>query len=392
MPRAAAAKKTDPRAELEVIYAKITQKMDMTAVHKGNEVEDVYRIPFISPNLQYATEGGIPLGRFCQFWGGESSFKTRAAYECIAAAQNLPEAATAALMPRIIDLHERNLPLRAKRLQHELDYLRETWPDGMECAFYNAEQQYDKTYAAKLGIDTDRLNLVESQVIEDIVGIIEATAHLVDLHCVDSTSSAASVEEHGMSMTDRRRGLDARVWKQCLRKALGHWNPQRNVGILINQVSVNQQTQGLQPVSTKFIGHTSSMTMKFGRAKFLYRVDGYLKEDKPTGSDEQSLAGRAEADGVQIFAEVTKSRVCRPFRIAALHADFAKRSFDHIWELANAAEFFGIVEKNSTWYKLPGADDNIGQGEKALWNFIKKDEELQQRIYARLMYALEEED
>lgn len=391
MPRAASAAKTDPRAELEAIYSKITSKMTMTAVHRGSEVEDVYRVPFESPNLLYATEGGIPIGRFSQFWGGLSSFKTRAAYECIRAAQTLPVAAERVLMPRIKDLKERNLPLRAKRLQQELEYLRETWPNGMECAFYNAEQQYDPEYAKKLGIDTDRLNLVESQVIEDIVGIIEATAHLVEMHVIDSTSSAASVEEHAMEMTDRRRGLDARVWKQTLRKAMAHWSPQRNVGILINQVSTNQTHGGDQPVSTKFIGHTSSMTMKFQRAKFLYRVDGVLKEDKPKGADEQSLAGRVEPAGVQIYASIEKSRVCRPFRIAALQADFVTRSYDHSWELANAAEFFGMVEKSGTWYKVPHVEKAI-QGEKGLTKYIREDQEFAERIYARLMYSLEEED
>lgn len=377
----------DPNSELDKIFKAITKKAKNFSVHRGSEHEDVYRIPFLSPNLNYATEGGAAIGRFNLMWGPESSFKSRVLYELIAQAQDLYAASETALYPRILLYRETGDEARAKRLTEELEYIQATWPEGMECSYYNVEQQYDPVWAAKLGIDTDRLHIIESQTVEDIVGVMQATYKHVHLHAVDSTSSASTVEEQGMKMTDRRMGLDARVWKSTLRRTMKDFDTNKNIGLLINQASTNMRTGGATPVSTKFIGHTSSMTLKFERGRFLYLKDGVLVEDKPTGADEDSFAGRAEADGVQIFATVQKSRVCRPFRIAALHARFGAKHFDHLWETINAGLHLKIINQSGTWFSIDGEDGSY-HGMAKLRERVEPDQPLQDKIYAMLMDSL----
>jgi recombination protein RecA len=377
-------------AERDRIFAALEKKLgDDFEIHSGAETGDVYRIPFRSPNMNYATEGGIAIGRFNQFWGGWSSFKSRMLFELIAQAQDLADVVERSLMPRIKLYRDEGNDRLAKRYTEELDYIRSTWPDGMECAYYNAEQQYDPSWAQRLGIDTDRLIIVESQTIEDIVSTMEATYSIIDFHAVDSTSNASSVEEQGMKMTDRRMGLDARVWKQTLRKSGKHFDGKKNVGVLINQVATNIRTGGTQPVSTRYLSHVSSMTIKFETQRFLYLQDGILREDKPPGAEKVSLAGRVEADGREVYATVEKSRVCRPFRIALLHARFGAKQFDHVWEYANAAEFLGIAEKSGSTYKLPGDAKSV-RGLKGLMQRIAGDKDLQDLIYAKLMHRTEE--
>lgn len=380
--------------ELDKLLSAVEKKMTKgSRIHRGNAIEYARRIPFKSPNMNYATEGGAAIGRFNAFWGGESSFKTRLLYELIAQAQNLNEASELALYPRIKLYRDIGENVRARILEEELEYIQARWPDGMECAYYNAEMQYDGRYAEKLGIDTDRLIVVESTTIEDIVGVMQSTYDTIDMHAVDSTSSCSSVEEQGMKLTDRRMGLDARVWKTALKKTMRHFDNERNVGILIHQVSTNIRTGGLQAVSTRFLRHTSSMTIKFQRGRYLFVQDGVLKPDKPDGADEHSLAGRVEPDGVEIFAEVEKSRVCRPFRIAALHARFGAKTLDHVWELVNAAIHLGIATRTSeksSWYIVKGDEDDKHNGEKQLYHRVAGDDELQAEIYARLMRLIDD--
>lgn len=379
-------------AELgKIVKAAEKKKLGVT-IHRGDQMEHPRRIPFKSPNMNYATEGGAPIGRFSLFWGGESSYKSRCAYELMAQAQDLPHAAELALYPRIVFLRDCGLDKYAKALEEELEYLQSTWPDGMEIAFYNCEQQFDKIWAQKLGIDTHRLILVEGQAIEDIVDTMEGTYSTIDMHVVDSTSNAASISELNSKKTDALYGPDARAWKRSIRDSMVHFDPERNVGLLINQASTNVRTGGSTPVSTRYLMHTSSMTLKFERGKFLYMHDGVLKDEKLEGGDKISLAGRQEPGGVEIFATTQKSRVCRPFRIAALHARFGAREFDHTWEMFNAGVFFGIIKGGGGgWYTVDGDEKKV-QGEKGVRVRLEQDAALCGKIYARLMYEIVRED
>lgn len=383
---------------LDQIYAALEKELKVS-IHSGSDVEDVYRLPSLNPNFNYATEGGIPLGRWSQFWGNQKGGKTTLAYQLVGVAQRVPDSIETFLMPRIRYYRDVGEQDRVDRLMAELEFYKDRFPDGMICCLYNTEQIYDKKRAQKLGIDTDALKVVESTMIEDVMSVAEATYQKVHFHVIDSTTNCTSYEEQKMEMTDRRRGLDARVWKQTIRKSLRYWNQPNgvgsppedfNTGILITQSSINQRTQAEQPVSARYIGHTSAMTLHFQLGRFLWRMeDGQLKEDKPAGADDQSLAGRAEPDGRQVFIHVDKSRVGRLGRVGALQSDFRTGTFDRLWELVNAAVYYDIAKKSGGWYKIDG-DDKALQGLKGLRARIDEDPGLQDMIYANLMKHLDE--
>src|SRR5437879_1762190 len=69
---------------------------------RGSEMAQVERISTGSPMLDYATCGGIPIGRWIRFWGGTSSGKSLCAWNIIREAQRL----------------------------------------GMDCCYYNIEKQF----------------------------------------------------------------------------------------------------------------------------------------------------------------------------------------------------------------------------------------------------------
>jgi hypothetical protein len=95
------------------------------------------------------------------------------------------------------------------------------------------------------------------------------------------------------------------------------------------------------------------------------------------------MSGQIEPSGYEVKCRVEKSRVCRPFRTATMRLDLDEINFDRIFELKKAAVHYGVIRQGGSYYYYtpPGGDEiRIGQGEKAVREFIQGDLTLQQEI------------
>lgn len=328
---------------------------------------------------------------------------TRCAYEQIAQLQGLPGTLEVYSLPRIAyhtqqsentqlnDAHRLLHLAQAEWLTEELEWVRRTFPNGAEAVFYNAEQQFDPRYAAAIGVDTKRLKIVETTVIEEICDIMENLFKHIPMHVVDSTSYASSnlmlKEDVGKSLY----AVDARQWKTSLKHALSFFDREHNQLIMIHQMGTNVKSGGGTPNSTKFMRFASSCSIKFDRGKFLWMKDGVLVEDKPTGADENSLAGRAEADGCEVFAKVEKSRTCRPGKIAGMQWSYKKPiGYVDMHDLAASGLYFGMIQKTAAGGWFSHVDENgevqrTGQGLKTVYAHLREDESLRSRITCKLL-------
>jgi RecA/RadA recombinase len=242
----------------------------------------------------------------------------------------------------------------AQRLEDEIAWLQEHFPDGARCLWHDIEGQFDEKRATKLGIDLDALYLSELDIIEDIGLVLPWGYKNFHFHVLDSTSAAKSLlelkQEPGKSLV----GTDARQWKAIIRGSQTHFGPSKNQSgipnavVLIHQMSTNVRSGGSQPMSTKYLKHTSSLSVRFMRGQFLWDKAGVLMPDKPEKIDERSMAGMAEADGVEVFAKVDKSRTCRPFRAASMQFDYRNLRYTPIHELAASGLWFGIIHKSGS--------------------------------------------
>src|SRR5512147_1158717 len=102
---------------LDRALATINKTFGDGSVRKASTKPILRRIPTGSLGVDYAIGGGVPLGRWCHWYGGKGSAKTLIAYNTIAQAQAM----------------------------------------GLKCAYYNMEKQFDPVWAAKHGVDTDAL-------------------------------------------------------------------------------------------------------------------------------------------------------------------------------------------------------------------------------------------
>lgn len=313
----------DP-AQLEKVLGLIETQYGSGSVYHGGKTKPIPRISTGSLELDYATTGGVPFGRFSRFWGAPSSGKTMIAWMTAANAQKM----------------------------------------GYTVAYYNAEKQYDERHAARLGVDVKKLVVVEGSEIETIATKMEALLGVVNLHIVDSCSSCISVDELNAKVEDWLPGISARAWGKVLRRLLERFDPLNNAGILIDQVraSIGAYGGGDHPPGGRALEHASSMTLEFRKGAWLYRNDeGLLAAEDKSGSKKTTMSGNKEADGQEYVIRVGKSRVGRPGRVARPFYDYDKPGFDITKEYARAGRHFGLIQNSGAWFTL--SDGTRAQGE-----------------------------
>lgn len=335
----------DP-SQLDRAIAGIEKLYGEGRVRKGDDDVPVTRLSTGSLELDYATGGGIPMGRCSHFWGGYSAGKTLTCWHAVRSAQQL----------------------------------------GMGCSYYNIEKQYDEAYVGSMGVDTSKLNVVDATTIEEVGTIVEATLGSVHLHVLDSLAAAVSVDELGARLEDWQIGLAARAWGKVLRRVNDRMDPNENAVIMVNHARARMDRSGEGAPGGKFIEHQSSCTVHFRRGGWLfYDANGFLSPDNRGGST-PTLSGDAEADGYEIIARVEKSRVGRPLRVARMRYDFAKRSIEHGFELAKCAKHFGVITETSAG-RFELADGTKLHGIKRLREAIESDQTLQDLIRTTVVQA-----
>ena len=180
---------TDNSQKLKALQTTI-EKLDKT-YGKGTVMRlsdsQVVDIPVISTGslgLDLALGiGGVPKGRVVEIYGPESSGKTTIAMHCIAEAQK----------------------------------------KGGVAAFIDAEHAFDRSYAEKLGIDTDNLLIAQPDHGEQALEIAEhlISSGAIDIIVIDSVAALVPKAEIEGEMGDSKVGLQARLMSQALRKLTG---------------------------------------------------------------------------------------------------------------------------------------------------------------------------
>ena len=97
---------------------------------------------------------------------------------------------------------------------------------GGLAAFIDAEHAFDKSYAERLGIDTENLLIAQP---DDGEQALEIAEHLIrsgsiDILVIDSVAALVPRSELEGDMGDTKMGLQARLMSQALRKLTGTIN------------------------------------------------------------------------------------------------------------------------------------------------------------------------
>ncbi|WPR74093.1 recombinase RecA [Algoriphagus sp. NG3] len=296
-----------------------------------NKVVDVPAISTGSLGLDIALGvGGIPRGRVIEIYGPESSGKTTLTLHCIAEAQKA----------------------------------------GGLAAFIDAEHAFDKSYAEKLGIDTENLLISQPDNGEQALEIAEhlIRSGAIDIIVIDSVAALVPKGELEGEMGDSKMGLQARLMSQALRKLTGAINKTGCSCIFINQLREKIGVMFGNPETT-----TGGNALKFyASVRLDIRRIGQIKE-----SADNILGNRTKV-------KVVKNKVAPPFKVVEFDIMYGQ-GISKVGEIIDLGVELDIVKKAGSWFSYNG--EKLGQGREAVKTLLLDNPELMEELELKIKTA-----
>ncbi|EMS34204.1 RecA protein [Mariniradius saccharolyticus AK6] len=293
-----------------------------------NTVQDVPAISTGSLGLDMALGvGGIPRGRVIEIYGPESSGKTTLTMHCIAEAQKA----------------------------------------GGLAAFIDAEHAFDKTYAEKLGIDTENLLISQPDNGEQALEIAEhlIRSGAIDIIVIDSVAALVPKGELEGEMGESKMGLQARLMSQALRKLTGAINKTGCACIFINQLRDKIGVMFGNPETT-----TGGNALKFyASVRLDIRRIGQIKE------------GADNVVGNRTKVKVVKNKVAPPFKVVEFDIMYGE-GISKVGEIIDLGVEFEIIKKAGSWFSYDG--NKLGQGRDAVKELLLDNPELAEELERRI--------
>lgn len=271
--------------------------------------------------------GGVPRGRVIEIYGPESSGKTTLAMHCIAEAQK----------------------------------------QGGIAAIVDAEHAFDRSYAKKLGIDTENLLISQPDNGEQALEIAEhlIRSGAIDIIVIDSVAALVPRGELEGEMGDSKMGLQARLMSQALRKLTGAINKTKCACIFINQLREKIGVMFGNPETT-----TGGNALKFyASVRLDIRRIGQIKE------------GADNITGNRTRVKVVKNKVAPPFKVVEFDIMYGE-GISKVGEILDLGVEMEIIKKSGSWFSYEG--EKLGQGRDAVKKILLDNPELMQEIESKI--------
>ena len=271
--------------------------------------------------------GGLPRGRVVEIYGPESSGKTTLTMHAIAEAQKA----------------------------------------GGLAAFIDAEHAFDKSYAEKLGIDTENLLISQPDSGEQALEIAEhlIRSGAIDIIVIDSVAALVPRGELEGEMGDSKMGLQARLMSQALRKLTGAINKTGCTCIFINQLREKIGVMFGNPETT-----TGGNALKFyASVRLDIRRIGQIKE-----SADNVMGNRTRV-------KVVKNKVAPPFKVVEFDIMYGE-GISKVGEIIDLGVELNIVQKSGSWFSYDG--NRLGQGRDSVKNLILDNPELMEELEGKI--------
>jgi recombination protein RecA len=258
--------------------------------------------------------GGVPRGRFVEIYGPEGSGKTTLVLHIIAQCQK----------------------------------------HGGTCAFIDAENALDSTYAAKLGVNLETLLVSQPDSGEQALEIAEVLTRSggIDLFVIDSVAALVPRAEIEGEMGDAFVGVQARLMSQAMRKLSGVAARTKTCAIFTNQIRQKIGVMFGNPETT-----TGGLALKFyATMRFdIRRLAAIKKEETVVGA--------------RTRVKVVKNKVAPPFREAEFDLIYGQ-GISRLGELVDIGSEQGVFTKSGSWYLF--GELRIGQGRDAAIEFLRE--------------------
>lgn len=239
--------------------------------------------------------------------------------------------------------------------------------EGLICAWVDVEGTYDKAFAAKIGIDNDKLILIQKKSFGAITD--EITPHLragIDVVVIDSVSDALPevfVDKDGSGVEFEKQKQMAAHARSCtiMLNAIHYENSDTAV------ILISQTTTKIESTYTKQVPH--------GGQKIMFGSSQVIKLNS-SNTEKQQIMGEVHAgDRIlqipvarSVEAYVEKNKLGPQSQKAEYDLYYAGDyiGIDYIGEVVDLAVVYDIVKKSGAWFKY---NDEQSQGRP---EFIKR--------------------
>ncbi len=273
---------------------------------------------------------GLPCGRVIEIFGPESSGKTTLCLSVVAQAQKT----------------------------------------GGVCAYIDAENALDVSYAKKLGVKVDEMLISQPDTGEQALEIADILVRSggIDVIVVDSVAALTPKAELEGEMGDSHMGLQARLMSQALRKLTANIKRTNTLVIFINQIRSKIGVMFGSPETT-----TGGNALKFyASIRLDIRRTGAIKKgDEVVGSETR--------------VKVVKNKVAPPFREANFEILYGE-GISKLGEIIEIATDNNILEKSGSWYSYKG--QKVAQGKDNVKEYLRNHLDIQKELEEAVILAL----
>ncbi|MGH2581352.1 MAG: recombinase RecA [Anaerolineales bacterium] len=288
---------------------------------------EVEAIPTGAMSLDLALGvGGIPRGRVTEIFGPESSGKSTICQHVVAEVQRR----------------------------------------GGTAAYIDMEHALDPGYAARCGVDVEKLLISQPDTGEQALEIAEALVRsgAVDLVVIDSVAALVPRSEIEGDMGDASMGMQARLMSQALRKLSGAIKQTNTAVIFTNQLRQKIGVIFGNPETT-----SGGMALKFYAS---VRMDVRRI---------QSIKEGQEITGSRTRVRIVKNKVSAPFRTAEFDIMY-NEGISKSGDLLDLATQLDVITKRGSHFLY--GEQRLGQGRESAKAFLRENEGLAAEIEGKV--------
>lgn len=330
-------------AEIDNLIAEVNKKYKTAIIRKASDIKDIEFIPYSSPQMNYLTRGGVPVGRMLELVGLPQSGKTTTALDII------------------------------KNFQHK-------YPERY-CVYLDAENTIDKEWGVILGVDWDKVILIqpESEYGEELLEMLleYIRSGKVGLVVLDSVPFIIPKAVQEKDLEEKSYGGNSALMKSFCDKAVPLCKKAECTCILINQLreNIGNPYKPYKIPCGTAIAHACSQILWFTKGALL---DEKYKEVS---------SNYATPIGNLVSVKMEKNKVTKNDRRLGTYTLNYSVGVDELKDILDMGIVLGIISQSGAWYKALKKDGTEAkmQGFTGVQDFYYNDvdelENLKEQVY-----------
>lgn len=329
-------------AEIDSLIAEVNKKYKTEIIRKASDLKDIEFIPYSSPQMNYLTRGGVPVGRMIELVGLPQSGKTTTALDIIANYQ--------------------------KKYDRYVVYL-------------DAENTMDKEWGITLGVNWDTVILIQPEseygetLLEMLLDYIKSGK--VGMVVLDSAPFIQPKAVCDKDLDDKSYGGNSALMKTFCDRVVPLCKKNECTFLMLNQIreNIGNPYKPFKIPCGTALAHACSQIIWFTK--------GALLDDKY----KEVSSSYSNPIGNLVSAKMEKNKVTRNDRRLGTYTLNYSSGVDTLKDTLDMGLVLGIIVQSGAWFKVTKQDGTEAkmQGFSGVQEFYYNDldelEYLTQEVY-----------